>query len=244
MRSTVRIIVTLTVTLGVLLVAAPGALAQYYRPRTYPPEYGPPPGYPGGGYGAYYYDGYHLHDGFYMRVTAGFGYMTASESYAGATDTYSGVGFTWAAAFGGVVAPNLIIYGELFGMTVPDPNFSVSNGGGSQNLSGVTMSSFGIGPGVAYYFMPVNAFISGTVALSKIYFTDSASDSSLGDSDWGLGLSVIGGKEWWVSHDWGLGVAGQLYFGTMSDHPVYQGYSYDSRLDVFALSVLFSATFN
>jgi hypothetical protein len=234
-----RLLVFLAVTVTVGLSASSVASAQPY----YGPGYGPPPGYRAPGYGRPYY-GYNTHDGFFMRLNVGFGYLTASESYAGATDTYSGLGFNYGAAFGGVIAPNLVLYGELFGMTVTDPNYSISNGGGSQNLSGVDMTAFGIGPGIAYYFMPINAFVSGTLVLTKMYFTDSSSNVSLGDSDFGFGLSVMGGKEWWVSRDWGLGIAGQLYFGTMSDHPTYYGVSYDTRLDAFAFSVLFSATYN
>lgn len=232
-------LVVIAMVAGTLLGAAPAFAQRPYYGPAYPP---PPPSYRPTWYGTPYY-GPPAHDGLFMRVDVGFGYLSASESYAGATDTYSGAGLSWGAAFGGVIAPNLVLFGQLLGTTVWDPNFHVT-GTASENLSGVSMSMFGIGPGVAYYFMPLNAFVSGTALLTKISFTDDVYDTSLGDSDLGFGLAVTGGKEWWVSHDWGIGLAARLYFGSMGDHPQAYGVVYDTRLDALAFSLLFSATYN
>jgi len=46
------------------------------------------------------------------------------------------------------------------------------------------------------------------------------------------------GKEWWITRDWGIGIAGQLYWANMRDT------LYDTRLNGLVASLLFSATYN
>ena len=238
MRHIQRSLVLLALAGGVLLLGEPVAFAQQ---RYYGPAYAPPPGYHRGpAYAAPYYYGFHSHDGFFMRLDVGFGFMSASESFGGYTDTYSGSGVTYGAAFGGVVAPNLIIYGEVLGTTVFDPTYGVNDGNGSVVLSGVDMTMAGIGPGVAYYFEPINLYLSGTLTFNRISFSDSSSNYPYGDTSVGIGLSMMVGKEWWVGRDWGIGLAGQIHLATMKDTP--QGY--DSRMNAAVFSLLFSATYN
>jgi hypothetical protein len=230
MRSCPKLIFMLGVA-GFLMLGESAALAQ--RPY-YGRGYGPQPGYgPAPAYGSWY--GYHQHDGFYMRLYAGPGYFSASETYLGETGTYSGVGVTYGAAFGGTIAPNLILYGELLGTTVTNATFSA---GGQSNLTGYDMTLFGFGPGVAYYFEPVNLYLSGTLTFTEISFSDTNTAAPVDSTDLGIGLSFMVGKEWWVARDWGIGIAGQFHIATMHDP------SYDARMRASAFSLLFSATYN
>jgi hypothetical protein len=207
------------------------ALAQ--RPQ-YGRGYGPQPGYyaPPDRYGM------QQHDGFFMRLTAGFGYLSASESYGGATDELSGMGATFGAAFGGVVAPNLIVYGELLGTSITNANYAIN--GVSQGYSGTDLFQFSVGPGIAYYFEPINLYLSGTLTFTKVSFSDTGTGFSQGDTNLGLGASFTVGKEWWVARDWGIGIAGQAHIASMGD--TVQGYSTHLQTSVFSL--LFSATYN
>jgi len=227
---------------GTLMLGESVASAQGYYGPAYGPPAPPPPqrGYYAAPRPAYYGYG-HVHDGFFMRLTAGLGYVTASETYGGATDTYSGVGATFGAAFGGAIAPNLILFGEFLGTSVADPAYDVSGpGGGSGSMSG-DMTLFGFGPGIAYYIEPINLYLSGTLAFSQMSFTDSSyGNYATSDTNWGVGASFAVGKEWWVARDWGIGLAGQLHLASMSDN--VQGY--DTRMTAAAFSLLFSATYN
>jgi len=216
----------------VVLLGESSAFAQ--RPY-YGRGYGPQPGYgPAPGYGSWY--GYHQHDGFYMRLYAGLGYFTASETYGGATDTYSGVGATYGAAFGGTIAPNLILYGEFLGTTVT--NATASYGGGRPDYSGMDLTLFGFGPGVAYYIEPVNLYLSGTLTFTEISFSDTNTAAPLDSTNLGIGFSFMVGKEWWITPDWGIGIAGQFHIATMGDPTV------DARMRASVFSMLFSATYN
>ena len=241
MRHLLGSLTLVAVTGGILMLGASVASAQGYY---YGPAYGPPPppppqrGYYAGPRTAYYGYG-RVHDGFFLRVTAGLGYVSASEAVGGGeTINYSGVGVTFGAAFGGTIAPNLVLFGEFLGTSVPnyDSRYQVAR---VHNTASGDMTLSGFGPGIAYYIEPINLYLSGTLAFSEMSFTDSYSGYSDG-TNWGLGLSVAVGKEWWATRDWGIGIAGQVHLASMGDTVA----AYDTRMTATAFSLLFSATYN
>jgi hypothetical protein len=95
----------------------------------------------------------------------------------------------------------------------------------------------GFGPGIAYY-LDGNAYLSGTVLFSQLSISDSETGDDLGESDVGFGAALTGGKEWWITHDWGIGVSGQFALASMKEKNA------DYRWTSMAISVLFSATYN
>jgi hypothetical protein len=180
--------------------------------------------------------GYHTHDGFYLRLAVGGGYAHASASYQNQDVVYSGGAFALDMAFGGSVTPNLIIYGAIVGYGIPNP--TLKSNGANIDMSGITFNAIGVGPGVTYYIMPENMYASGSLLLHFLSLSAQHSNQSADLSDTGVGFSLMFGKEWWVSSDWGLGVAGQFMFG--SDKAKYV----DARWTTVAGGVLFSATYN
>ncbi len=235
MRVANKLVFLIGLAAGLVMLAGSPAFAQR---AYYGRGYGPPRGYPAGPAGTGYWYGYHQHDGFYMRLHAGLGYMSASETYAGATDTYSGLGGTFGAAFGGTIASNLILYGELLGTSITDATFS--SGGITQRYSGTDVTLAGFGPGIAYYVEPINLYLSGTLTFTQVSFSSTDTSEPIADTNLGVGLSFMVGEEWWVTGDWGMGIAGQAHIATMGDTVA----GYDTRLRVVALSLLFSATYN
>lgn len=246
MHNPLRFLLASLLVPAVVLLGETASLAQYYPPAAPPPGYGPPPGQPMPGYAPtpyrpmpVNYPGYHEHDGFYMRLVGGAGYLNTTASYAGQSTTISGFAGSFAAAFGGTIAPNLIIYGEIAGMSARNPE--VSSGGQSWTAHGTTLSMLTFGPGLAYYLQPMNVYFSGTVGFG--YFNSSRNDDDYyGDeddgenSDLGFGFSTMVGKEWWLTADWGIGVAGQFQLATAK--------YYDERLTGYGFALMFSATYN
>ena len=59
------------------------------------------------------------------------------------------------------------------------------------------------------------------------------------------GLSLVIGKEWWASDNWGLGVAGQIYMARMKDR-VPEGFpgAEAPTWRALGLNLLFTASFN
>jgi hypothetical protein len=172
-----------------------------------------------------------VHDGFYLRLTQGFG----TGSVKGDGTKYSGGSFGFSAAFGGALTPHLVLYGEFLFHAIPNPK------GDAQvdrpTLAGNPVASFGFGPGIAYYFMPLNLYLSGSLLLQQTLLFKSYSDGTDGQLITGLGLSLMVGKEWWVSGDWGLGVAAQLFSTSAKDRS-------ETKWDTGTLAILCTASWN
>lgn len=210
-----------------------------------PPGYGPPPGgYPppryryGYGRPVVYMPAPHAHDGFYLNLHLGGGFTSISSSYAGDKYTFSGGSVSFGFAAGGVIAPNLILFGTFYLNTIQDPTFTrdgIDQGSGG----GTTANLFGLGIGVAYYLMPVNVYFSAALSASWLELDDSNSNDTLFQTNTGVGFQGMVGKEWWITQDWGIGVAGELTLATMKD----SDYS-DARWNGGSFSIVFSATYN
>jgi hypothetical protein len=177
--------------------------------------------------------GRHTHDGFFMRLSLGGGGASASKS----GEKYSGGSGAFGAAFGGAITQHLILYGEVFGHSVHEPKYKV--GGTSVTERGWDLNIAGVGPGVAYYFMPLNLYLSGTLLLQRASLSESNdSRSSRALTDVGLAASLMVGKDWWVSDNWALGVAAQFLLGSAKDRDD------ESNWTTAALALMFTATYN
>ena len=161
--------------------------------------------------------GIHEHDGLYVRLATGPSVLHASWKEKTDDLSLTGIGLALAMAFGVSVTPNLVIYGEVTGSFVKDP---IQNRNGvSTTLTGHDLSLAGIGPGAAYYLLPAHLYFSGTLTLSYLsrgyYGVSSGSEGSGGNgailTNTDIGGTFMVGKEWWVSANWGLGVAGGSY---------------------------------
>jgi hypothetical protein len=237
--------------LGILALAGLVTPA-FAQPSAPPPNYPPPPSYPPPPYGQTGYapiqgyvpytpgqapPGFHQHDGFYLRMFMGPGFTSASSSVTGTDVKVHGGGIGLGIALGGAVADNLIIYGELIGNEASGPDVEV--GGTRASTSHDTSAGItGIGPGIAYYFMPLNFFLSATLAGAKYHVSQNG--DTVGETNWGGAISLMIGKEWWVSHNWGIGALAQLVGASMKDKQEVGSPTWS----VAAFTVAFSATFN
>jgi hypothetical protein len=76
------------------------------------------------------------------------------------------------------------------------------------------VSLFGGGAGLAYFVVPSNGYVAGTLELSQVTAEGATGDNGSSNSksveltDMGIGGALAVGKEWWVSTDWALGAAG------------------------------------
>lgn len=196
-----------------------------------------------GGYFAYhqptgYWYGHHLHDKLYLRFFGGLAYIRATRTtyVSGSTpyarvptdNTYSSQGLSVGASVGAAIASDLILYAEVAGATMTYPH------GPEWGPSFARVDQLSFGPGAAYYVQPLNLCISSTLTFPKVWFDDDASHGS----NLGVGLNLMLAKEWWISGDWGLGVAVQAHLATAS-FPKDSG---GVRSGTYAL--LLSATYN
>lgn len=147
----------------------------------------------------------------------------------------SGAGGAFGIALGFAVSDNLIVFGELFDDIAVEP--TVEMGGSSAEARNVNAGVVAVGAGVAYYFMPANIYVSGTLSWGQLTAQDE-DNNEIAETDFGPGLSLMVGKEWWVSDNWGLGGALQIYGGRQKEKDI------DATWNTAAVALTFSATYN
>lgn len=179
----------------------------------------------------------------------GGGYARTSISIDGQKLTYSGTSMPVDLALGAAIRPNLILFGEVISSQMFSPNKKYA--GEDRTASSINVSIQGIGPGVAYYFMPINIYVSGSILLHKVSYSDDSDDYESTDlSTLGFAANLMAGKEWWVSPNWGIGLAAHFMLGTAKNRSIYKEtgdpvLSYvDSRWNSIAFGLLMSATYN
>lgn len=201
--------------LGLLLALAGPAAAQYA-----PVPYTPPA---------------HEHKGVFVRAYLGPAYFKSKASDASTEIAISGTGGAFGLAVGYAVTPNLIVYGELADDVAIGPTLEI-NGSSSTASDDISAGVVGFGVGVAYYFMPVNAYVSGTLSASQLSIQENGNET--GDTETGPGLSIMAGKEWWVGQNLGVGVAAQAFFGSQPER------NSDVSWTTSAFALVLSASYN
>ena len=182
-------------------------------------------------------EGFHAHDGLFMRVYLGIAATSFSSTIQGSKLSWSGGGSSMGIAIGGAVSRHLILYATAFGNNTPNPSYQ---------LNGASMSTFvgdinvgAVGPGLAYYFEQTNIYLSGAFGLAGYEVRNMNDGSRSSWSSSGAALDLMVGKEWWVSRDWGLGIAAELFTASLKD-ALTPGATWSAG----AASILFSATYN
>lgn len=173
------------------------------------------------------------HDGFFLRMCTGFGFgHSAVEDDRGDENSIRGGSHASNLAIGAMVSENLAIHADAFHVVLFEPE-SLINGKSAGTVPGRYIAG-GLGAGVTYYFMPSNLYLSG--ALNFV-----ALEANLGgwrlQTDAGMGIDFLIGKEWWVSDNWGIGVAGQFVYTLVPSR-------WDTIHNSFGAAVLFTATYN
>ncbi len=157
--------------------------------------------------------GYHEHDGFFLQMDLGLGAMSSKASSGGTDVELSGTAGQFSIALGGVVAPNFIVAGQLWGVSVSSPDVKVNG----QSLGSVSDSSIGlsgIGVNLTYYFMPINIYVSATPSIGVLSAKQGGNSY---DTKNGFAIRLAAGKEWWVSDNWGIGLNLQFAHASNED---------------------------
>jgi hypothetical protein len=212
-----------------LSFAAP-ALAQSYAPGAKPavddePAYVEAPAPSRGGYGPRTSDRH----GFFFRGTLGIG----GGSIGNSDSKFAGAAGLSSLAIGGSVAPNFALGAESFAVVLSEPKLT-ANGTEYATKSGTSVNTAGLGLMGTYYFVPSNVYLSGTLGFART--TVEVPNTLATRTDSGIGGNVKVGKEWPVSQDWTLGVAGHVIFATVTDAD-------DKAVSTTAFGVAFSATY-
>jgi hypothetical protein len=149
----------------------------------------------------------HYHDGFYLRLSVGFGALGVSSSGGqGFGSTASGSGGALDFLVGGTPAPGLVLGGGVLLQEAFNPNYSAHFNVGALTIGDTSTGSgslgFGmLGPMIDAFPNPSGGFhVGGLVGVSRIGLNDGQGNPSTG-----IGLSAWVGYMWWASSQWSLG---------------------------------------
>lgn len=184
--------------------------------------------------------GYHEHDGFFLRMLYGFGYAELVEKDVMGSDMkFSGFAQNLRFQIGSTISENLILFGKFGGVMQFEPEFKYM--GQSETADNVTVSVFDLGGGITYYIMPSNIYFSLSLLTSQASFEY---NNTKGESQYGFGVNAMIGKEWWISNQWAMGVAINGYYSSMKDKGSIGGYNYEYDINNFSFGVMLSVTYN
>ncbi|HCA81638.1 MAG TPA: hypothetical protein DEP53_18065 [Bacteroidetes bacterium] len=190
-------------------------------------------------------EGFHMHDGFYLSLTGGpaIGSITLDGTNGGFDKIeLSGAGGQFDFKIGLVVSEeaNLILSFDLISRAISSPTLTM-DGTTVNTTSDVTASDLLFGAGITKYFMPANIFINATVGAGQFSLD---LNNTTSNSQTGFGFQVKGGKEWWVSDNWALGVAAGLSYISAPDQTDPSLPRYSGTLSTTKFFVVFNTTFN
>jgi hypothetical protein len=222
----------------------------YYAPPGYgPPGYGPPPYVPMGPDPATV----HRHDGFYLRMSIGAGYMHDSARYdtislpvtnASSDVKYGGGAVAFDILVGGTPAAGLVFGGGIVGAVAPNPKAKERD---VSYPSDVDLNLVMIAGFFDWYPNPRQGFhLQGLAGIAAVSTTDSNGNATTDRTPAGIGLGIGIGHEWWIGNQWSIGVLGRLLYAhaSVTENHGVGTYDYTEKHSVVAPSVLFAATYH
>jgi len=191
----------------------------------------------------------HTHDGLFLRMGLGFGLAGGSADaevdflgYTYDTITLAGASAFLDFALGGNLTRNLALHWSLMLWSVSGPTVEFSSEEqtiGFETGDDVSANVGGMGIGLTYYFMPINIYLCGTLG-------GASGDLKIGDylvdeTDTGVYLRFMLGKEWWVGSNWALGLAGVFDYQSL---PQETTSGEEATWKTVNFGLLFSATYD
>jgi hypothetical protein len=187
--------------------------------------------------------GFHMHDGFYLSLSYGASFGDIKDEIgAGESLTISDVGPAFEFAIGWAVKENILLHLTGAGCMIISPTVKSSNGSSFKSPDNSSLMTTFSGVGITYYIMPRNIFVSASVGSGSFSYNDADNLDSNWHTDPGFSFQIKAGKEWWVSKNWGLGIAAS-YTMLNSDYSLI-GSSSSETWSSNKFSIVFNATFN
>jgi hypothetical protein len=163
-----------------------------------------------------------MHDGFYMNLSTGLGYLSTSESVAGQDASFSGITIPSVLLLGGTPVKGLVIGGGILTDYSLSPKYKV-NGNEVPGMPSFSQYLIGIGPFVEFYPNPAEGLhFHGMVGFGGL---ETSSNGNAGGSDpTGFLVALGAGYDFWVADQWSIGVLGRFAYAPLS----LNGQSYTS----------------
>lgn len=184
---------------------------------------------------------YHVHDGFYLRMSLGGGYIGSTVSQSGTADTtLSGGGGAFDLMIGGTPAPGVVIGGALLGNTAPNPSYEID---GKQADVNAQLSFAVIGPFIDGFPDPKGGFhVGGTLGFAGLALEDNLLGGNQTTAFSGYGAGVWVGYAAWIAPQWSLG--GMLRLTGARTMHAASGTEPKQNANARAITILFTALYH
>jgi hypothetical protein len=152
-----------------------------------------------------------LHDGFYLRMTSGPGWLSTSVDFdSGAHAAFRGTGLNLDLMAGGTPTPGLTIGGGgwLGSADEPEVDFEVSGSTEQEPVYRSSMAYGVLGAFIDVYPNPRTGFHFGAafgVGFVTLPAREGAPDDDPGNGAGGGGAVLFGGYDFWLTTNWSLG---------------------------------------
>jgi hypothetical protein len=156
------------------------------------------------------------HDGFYLNLNAGIGYLSSSGKQHGFEETMHGITIPVGVSIGGSVVPGLVIGGNFLWHQAPSPDGTLDGNGWTASHGPLYL--FGLGPFVDFYPDPAQGLhFQGMVGLGVL---DPTANGYGGlENAGGLIMEIGAGYDFWVGNEWSIGPLARLAYApfTLND---------------------------
>lgn len=157
------------------------------------------------------------HDGFYLQLNTGLGYLSSTAEAGGTKVNLSGVTVPSSLLIGGTIGP-VVIGGAFFGDYAFSPSASV-NGQDSPLYNDVTMTLVGIGV-FADIYPDIHKGLHFQPFIGWGGLETTVNGNSGGSDPTGLVLAMGGGYDVFVSDNWSIGGMARLAYAPLKYNDV------------------------
>jgi hypothetical protein len=155
-----------------------------------------------------------MHDGFYLNLSTGLGYLTTSASIPGQDVSFSGITVPSVLLLGGTPFKGFVIGGGIVTDYSISPKYKF-NGQEVPTAGSVKQYLIGLGPFVEFYPNPAEGLHFH--AMFGFGGLETSVNGNAGGSDpTGFLVALGGGYDWWVGNEWSIGVLGRIAYAPMS----------------------------
>ena len=186
----------------------------------------------------------YTHDGFFLNFALGFGYQgldyEGEDEEAFYEASASGLAFDMSYRIGGRIAPFTVLHATVLrvsNLSELEADITVKGKTESFSTSDYIAAMYLYGIGVTYFIPPHNYYVSGSVGTALFTMEDD-DDYIKASSSLGIGFQLLAGKEWWISENWGIGIAVAMSYGSADDKDD------TGEMSAFGINFFITATYN
>lgn len=128
--------------------------------------------------------------------------------------------------FGYVIKSRLVVSFSVVAHQITNPRFEFLDATSfTTDSTYITLNGYGLG--LKYYPWSSGYYLYAGLFQTQMSINFESQDVPAGETDYGGGIQVAIGKEWWIASTMAVGVEGYYYVSSAPDKPPYAGVTWD-----------------